>query len=129
MRPMSSYPNPKVTLARCVLSSCIHNQQTLTGKGCNVKLKNKKLLQNHFCSLPSAAVGRPSRISRCLRSHQFTQIQGFPANSAQRCNFNTSPQLSRKFDKSLSSPTTFSLPLHVGGKFCPVDTVQRLAEF
>src|SRR4029434_6591078 len=42
------------------------------------------------------------------------------------CNFNT---LSRKFDKSLSSPTTFSLPLHQGRKFCPADTVQTLAEF
>ena len=63
-----------------------------------------------------------------LRSHQFTQIQRFPANSVRRCNFNTSPQLSRKFDKSLSSPTTFSLPrLHQGRKFCPADTVQTLA--
>src|SRR4029434_1511385 len=49
-----------------------------------------------------------------LRSHQFTQIQRFPANSARRCNFNTSPPLSRNCDKSLSSPTTFSLPLHQG---------------
>src|SRR4029434_247762 len=64
-----------------------------------------------------------------LRSHQFTQIRRFPANSARRCNFNTSPQLSRKFDKSLSSPTTFSLPLHQGRKFCPVDTGATLAEF
>src|SRR4029434_995508 len=54
-----------------------------------------------------------------LRSHQFTQIQRFPANSARRCSFDTSPQLSRKFDKSLSSPTTFSLSLHQGQKFCP----------
>src|SRR4029434_3272404 len=64
-----------------------------------------------------------------LRSHQFTQIQRFPANSAQRCNFNTSPQLSRTFDNLLLSPTTFFLPLHQGRKFCPVDTVQTLAEF
>src|SRR4029434_529965 len=64
-----------------------------------------------------------------LRAHKFTQIQRFPANSARRCNFNTSPQLSRKFDKSLLSPTTFSLPLHQGRKFCPADTVQTLAEF
>src|SRR4029434_11303437 len=70
------------------------------------------------------------RPSRKLRSHQFTQIQRFPANSVRRCNFNTSPQLSRKFDKSLSSPTTFSLPrLHQGRKFCTADTVQTLAEF
>src|SRR4029434_5526419 len=64
-----------------------------------------------------------------LRSHQFTRIQRFPANSVRRGNFNTSPQLSRKFHKLLSSPTTFSLPLHQGRKFCPVDTVQTLAEF
>src|SRR4029434_11173307 len=64
-----------------------------------------------------------------LRSHQFTRIQRFSANSVRRCNFNTSPQLSCKFDKLLSSPTTFSLPLHQGQKFCPVDTVQTLAEF
>src|SRR4029434_7856592 len=38
-----------------------------------------------------------------LRSHQFTRIQRFPANSARRCNFNTSPQLSRKFVKSFIS--------------------------
>ena len=65
-----------------------------------------------------------------LRLQLLTQIQRFPANSARRCNFNTSPQLSRKFNKSLSSPTTLSLPsLHQGRKFCPADMVQTLAEF
>src|SRR4029434_5189103 len=76
---------------------------------------------------PPFSIGQTLQEVAMLRSHQFTRIQRFPANSAQHCNFNTSPTLPRTFDKSLSSPKTCSLPrLHQGRKFCPADTSRVL---
>ena len=78
---------------------------TLKHQMCSMSLLNGVTLD---CIVEITIIQTPQDLAM-LRSQLLTQIQPIPVNSARRCNFNQSPQLSRKYDQSSLSPTTPSL--------------------